>query len=94
VNEVNDAGDLVYVGDALASCLMFEYDPVTGELVDRDDDNQLERMDISGVPAGAPLPEGYVRCFAYWWPSLGSFDLSRLAEGANGSPDGTTTTTP
>jgi hypothetical protein len=91
VNQLNDDGDLVYMGDALASCLLFEYDAVTGELVDDDDDDVLELVDLSGVGEGDPMPESYVRCFAYWWPQLGSFDLSRLAEGANGSPSDTGT---
>ena len=91
VNQVNDDGEIVYMGDALASCLLFEYDAVTGELVDDDDDDVLELIDLSGVGEGDPMPESYVRCFAYWWPQLGSFDLSRLAEGANGSPSDTGT---
>lgn len=93
INELNDSGELVYVGDALASCLLFEYDPISGELVDRDDDDILELMDISGLAEGEPIPESYVRCFAYWWPQIGTLDLSRMAEGANGAPETTDTGT-
>jgi hypothetical protein len=87
VNRLDDTGAPYTVASALTSCIMFKYDAGLEELIDEDGDGNLDLLDVSGTTTASQLPEGYARCFAYYWPETGSIDLENLADGASGGPD-------
>jgi hypothetical protein len=67
--------------------ILFEWDEATGELVtvESPDDptvSLLVPIDVSNVPAGVPIPQGYVRSFAYWYQDFPLLDLDNLKDGA------------
>jgi hypothetical protein len=83
INDLN--GD--WIASDWTTGLLFEWDPATGELVtvESPDDPAVELLvpiDVTGVPVGAPLPEGYVRSFAWWYQDFVLLDLENFKDGA------------
>jgi hypothetical protein len=77
---INDATG-AWVGEDWTTGFLWEWDPVLEELV-ADANNYLIPIDASGTPAGANLPEGYMRSFAYWYQDFPLMDFSNLTDGA------------
>ena len=76
---VNDASG-AWVGTDWTSAILFEWDPLTLGLVVDPATGLLVPIDISGVPVGGDLPEGYIRSFAYWYQDFPLMDFTNLAD--------------
>jgi hypothetical protein len=83
---INDK-DGNWVASDWTTGILFEWDEATGELVtvESEDDptvSLLVPVDVSATPAGVPIPQGYVRSFAYWYQDFPLLDLDNLKDGA------------
>jgi hypothetical protein len=63
-----------FVGRDWTSAVLFQWDPVTGELPQDEAGDLLPVV----VPAEGPLPEAYVRSFPWWYEDLADLDLEAL----------------
>lgn len=76
-----NAPDGSFVAEDWTSAMIFEWDQSTGELIVNDED-LLSPIPVSHLPLGTPMPQGYVRSFAYWYQDFPLMDFDVLKDNA------------